>query len=121
MVATEEKRLWLFDLAHGNIKDSMKVVQGFIKHYVLQGRGTADVVQDIVFRTNYGTDGARLAKRTLETELEWFANRNFEETRTITEIRQIVESVRAGHNVQIAYADPDEDDALDPMITRPCY
>lgn len=121
MAATEEKRLWLFDLAHGNIKDSMKVVQGFIKHYALQGRGTADVVQDIVFRTNYGADGARMAKRTLEMELEWFANRNFEETRTITEIKQIVASVRAGFDVQIAYADPDEDDAFDPMVTRACY
>lgn len=121
MAATEEKRLWLFDLAHGNNLDSMKVVQGFVKYYVQHGKGVADVVQDIVFRTNYGADGAGTAKDTLERELRWFAYKDFEETRTISEVKQIVEAVRAGYNVQIAYADPDEDDAFDPMVRRACY
>lgn len=83
MAATEEKKLWLFDLAHNNL-DGMKVVQGFIEHYALHGCSTADVIQDIVFRTHYGSDGARRAKDTLEKELTWFAHKDFEKTRTIS-------------------------------------
>lgn len=45
--------------------------------------------------------------------------------RSVTEVEQIVEAVQAGHNVQIAYWDPEEDagpDGLpDPMIVRPCW
>ncbi|MDO4298843.1 MAG: hypothetical protein Q4C59_10290 [Lachnospiraceae bacterium] len=114
----EGKRLWLFDLAHGNLK-GMPVVQGFIKYYALAGKGTADVVQDIVFRTSYGVDGVQLAKETLARELYEFAAMDFEETRTISEVKAIVAAVRAGHNVQIAYADPD--DSFDPLVGIACY
>ena len=41
--------------------------------------------------------------------------------RSLTEIHQIVAGVRAGQNVQIAYADPDEDDAFDGCIVRACW
>ena len=41
--------------------------------------------------------------------------------RSLTEIHQIVAGVRAGENVQIAYADPDEDDAFDECIVRACW
>ena len=41
--------------------------------------------------------------------------------RSITEVHSIVEAVRAGHKVQIAYADPDEDDFMDPYMVRACW
>ena len=41
--------------------------------------------------------------------------------RSITEVHSIVEAVRAGHRVQIAYADPDEDDFMDPYVMRACW
>lgn len=41
--------------------------------------------------------------------------------RSITEVHSIVEAVRAGFNVQIAYADPDEDEFMDPYVVRPCW
>lgn len=40
--------------------------------------------------------------------------------RSITEVHSIVECVRAGVRVQIAYADPDELDFMDPYTVRPC-
>lgn len=41
--------------------------------------------------------------------------------RSITEVHSIVAAVRAGHDVQIAYADPDEDDFMDPYVVRACW
>ena len=41
--------------------------------------------------------------------------------RSITEVHSIVECVRAGILVQIAYADPDELDFMDPYTVRPCW
>lgn len=41
--------------------------------------------------------------------------------RSITEVHSIVECVRAGMRVQIAYADPDELDFMDPYTVRPCW
>ena len=41
--------------------------------------------------------------------------------RSITEVHSIVAAVRAGHDVQIAYADPDEDDFMDPYVVRVCW
>lgn len=41
--------------------------------------------------------------------------------RSITEVHSIVAAVRAGLNVQIAYADPDEDEFMDPYVVRPCW
>lgn len=43
-----------------------------------------------------------------------------ENYRTITEVHEIVEAVRLGMDVQIAYADPSEDEP-DPYIVRPCW
>lgn len=43
-----------------------------------------------------------------------------ENYRSITEVQEIVEAVRAGHRVQIAYFDPEEDE-LDEMVVRPCW
>lgn len=44
-----------------------------------------------------------------------------ENFRSLTEIQSIVAAVRAGHRVQIAYADPEEDDFMDPYVVRPCW
>lgn len=41
--------------------------------------------------------------------------------RSITEVHSIVECVRAGIRVQIAYADPDELDFMDLYTVRPCW
>lgn len=41
--------------------------------------------------------------------------------RSITEVHSIVAAVRAGLNVQIEYADPDEDEFMDPYVVRPCW
>lgn len=41
--------------------------------------------------------------------------------RSITEVHSIVAAVRAGLNVQIAYADPDEDEFMDPYVVRQCW
>lgn len=41
--------------------------------------------------------------------------------RSITEVHSIVAAVRAGHDVQIAYADPDEDGFMDPYVVRACW
>lgn len=44
-----------------------------------------------------------------------------ENYRSITEIHAIVAAVRAGEKVQIAYADPDETDFMDPYVVRACW
>lgn len=65
--ATEEHKLWLFDLAHGNLTDG-QIVRGFIKHYALNGFDIGNVVDDIVFRTCYQAS-APAAKGYLEAAL----------------------------------------------------
>lgn len=44
-----------------------------------------------------------------------------ENFRSLTQIHSIVVAVRAGMNVQIAYADPDRDDFMDPYTVRACW
>lgn len=61
---TEEMKIWLFDLAHGNLNDS-SALSGFIKYYVLYDMNVHDVVRDIVFNTSYGDEGVIRARRTL--------------------------------------------------------
>ncbi len=41
--------------------------------------------------------------------------------RSITEIHSIVAAVRAGERVQIAYADPDDLDFMNPYVVRACW
>ena len=41
------------------------------------------------------------------------------ESRTLDEVREIVAAVRAGIPIQVAYADPDEDE--NPYIVKPCW
>ena len=56
--ATEEHKLWLFDLSHGNI-DNSQIVAGFIKYYALEGLTYQNVVDDVVFRTSYEPQKAK--------------------------------------------------------------
>lgn len=44
-----------------------------------------------------------------------------ENYRSITEIHYIVNEVRAGGRVQIAYFDPEEDDFTNEMVVRACW
>ncbi len=57
---TEEMKLWLFDLAHGNLKDQ-DIISGFIKHYILFDCTMHDVKRDILFHTVYGELGVTTA------------------------------------------------------------
>lgn len=115
MRGTEEMKLWLFDLAHstGDMSNE-RIVQGFLKHYALHGLSIGNVRQDIIFHTEYGVENCEYAMQTLSGALEWFAGR--EESRTLTEVQQIVDAVREGIPVQVAYFDPDIDN--DPMVVR---
>lgn len=50
--ATEDHKIWLFDLAHGNLTE-LEIVKGFIKFYALNGFTVGNVQDDLVFRTHY--------------------------------------------------------------------
>lgn len=54
---TEDMKLWLFDVAHGNLDDE-KILKGFIKYYVLHGQAIGNVQDDITFHTMYGIQGS---------------------------------------------------------------
>ena len=62
---TEDHKIWLFDLAHGNLKDK-QILQGFLKYYVLEGYVMANVVDDMRFHTHYRLDQIRQSKEILE-------------------------------------------------------
>lgn len=66
---TEEHRIWLFDLAHGNLSET-EIVKGFIKFYAIHGFNAGNVVDDILFRTRYSVWEA---KENLMVALEKFA------------------------------------------------
>lgn len=55
-----EMKVWLFDLAHGNLSDK-EILKGFIKHYILFDMGINDVKREIYFHTNYGEAGLKKA------------------------------------------------------------
>ena len=105
----EDKATWLFDLAHGNL-DEDAVVKGFLKHYVLQGQGIADVQQNLHFHTCYGDfymESAMAAlRRALEDQVDAPPR---SEMRTLDEVEIIVQAVRAGERIQMDYYDPDLD------------
>ena len=64
--ATEDHKIWLFDLAHGNLIDQ-EIVKGFIKYYALNGFTIGNVQDDLIFRTTYEAAGAiESLKRALE-------------------------------------------------------
>ena len=68
--ATEDHKIWLFDLAHGNLIDQ-EIVKGFIKYYALNGFTIGNVQDDLIFRTNYEAAGAiESLKRALEAYIK---------------------------------------------------
>ncbi len=56
--ATSDHKVWLFDLAHGNLTDD-EILKGFIRYYVLCGCTLDNVVDDVVFRTRYEPEGIK--------------------------------------------------------------
>lgn len=106
----EDKETWLFDLAHGDLNQDA-IVKGFIKHYVLQGQGIADVQQNLHFHTHYGDYYMECAM----SALRWALERQVDapprsEMRTLDEVKMIVDAVRAGERVKVDYYDPEMDD-----------
>lgn len=61
---TEEMKLWLFDLWHGNLSDE-QIVQGFIKHYILYDLSISDVKRDIVYHTLCSATGIKEAEENI--------------------------------------------------------
>lgn len=113
---TEDMKLWLFDLTHGNMPDDA-VVKGFIRHYVLNGLTIGNVQQDIIFHSMSGVHNCRRAMESLRRSLAEYADGA--ETRTLREVQSIVDAVRAGQQVQVGYYDPEEDD--DPYVHKACW
>lgn len=66
---TEGHKLWLFDLAHGNLTED-QIVRGFIKYYVLEGCQMEHVKDDLVFRTVHGAGYSGQAMESLRAALE---------------------------------------------------
>lgn len=115
----EDKAIWLFDLAHSDL-DEDAIVKGFLKHYVLQGRSIGDVQQDFHFHTHYGDSYLESAMTSLRRALEYQIDAPpRSEMRTLEEVSMIVQAVRAGERVQVAYYDPEIDD--DPYVVRAAW
>ena len=64
----DNMKIWLFDLAHGNIND-LEIIKGFIKYYVLYNCTIQNVQDDIHFHTNYGVLGEQTALESLNKAL----------------------------------------------------
>lgn len=65
---TDEMKLWLFDVAHGNLNEN-EILSGFIKHYVLFNCTMQDIQSDILFRTHYGNIGIVTAMTSIKNVL----------------------------------------------------
>ena len=65
---SEGHKIWLFDLAHGNLNDC-QILQGFLKYYVLEGYMMMNVIDDMRFHTFYSLDQIRESKENLERVL----------------------------------------------------
>ena len=115
----EDKATWLFDLAHDNLEEDA-IAKGFLKHYVLQGGSIGDVQQDLHFHTHDGDfyleSSIASLRRALEVQIEAPPR---SEMRTLDEVQGIVDAVRTGIRVQVAYYDPEIDD--DPYAVRAAW
>lgn len=67
--ATEEHKLYLFDLSHGNLSPD-KAVSGFIKFYVLNGFTLGNLLDDYRFYTDYPMEGVKSGLCALRSALE---------------------------------------------------
>ena len=70
---SEGMKVWLFDLAHGNLKKS-EIIKGFIKYYVLYNCTIQNVQDDIHFHTHYGILGEKTALENLNKALCYYAD-----------------------------------------------
>lgn len=57
-------KLWLFDLAHGNLSDE-QIVQGFTRYYTLMNLTIGNVQDDLIFHTHYDHEQVRAAMEKL--------------------------------------------------------
>ena len=71
---TEGHRLWLFDLAHGDLSRE-DMVKGFIKYYALEGFTLGNVQDDLIYRCFYPLDGAIKGLTSLREALEQAAEK----------------------------------------------
>lgn len=67
--ATEEHKIWLFDLAHGNLSE-LQTVQGFLRYYALNGLEPGHVQNDLCYRTHCGGTHAGEAMARLRGALQ---------------------------------------------------
>lgn len=112
----ENKSAWLFDLAYGELDDDA-VVKGFLKHYVLQGKGLDDIKRELHFHTVYGDHYIENTMHVLKAALwQQIDAPPRSEMRTLDEVDMIIQSIRAGLQVQVDYYDPEIDD--DPFVCR---
>ena len=109
-------KTWLFALVDGKLSDD-EMVKGFIKYYALNGLVIGNVQQDIIFKTVIGQWRYQKPMAELRRALAEYADG--EETRTLREVQSIVDAIRAGHQVQFGYYDPEEDD--NPYIHKACW
>ena len=109
-------KTWLFALVDEKLSDD-QMVKGFIKYYALNGLVIGNVQQDIIFKTVIGQWRYQGPMAELQRALAEYADG--EETRTLREVQSIVDAVRAGQQVQIAYYDPEEDD--NPYVHKACW
>ena len=65
---SEDMKLWLFDLAHGNLTEP-EIIKGFIKYYVIYNCTIQNVQDDIHFHTMYGVLGEQTALQSLNKAL----------------------------------------------------
>lgn len=117
--ATTELKNWIYGLVTGEFGNE-QIVQGFIRHYVLNGLSVDHVQQDILYHTKYSADECKDAVQSLRVALAWYAER--EESRTLTEIQTIVDCVRKGISVRVEYFNPNEyDPECEDFVARACW
>lgn len=109
-------KTWLFALVDGKLSDD-EIVKGFIKYYALNGLVIGNVQQDIIFKTVIGQWRYQGPMAELRRALAEYTDG--EETRTLREVQSIVDAIRAGHQVQVGYYDPEEDD--NPYVYKACW
>lgn len=79
-------------------------------------KAVRDAIVAAVMESLPGPEIEKAAVQIADTVMETIT----ENYRSLTQVQSIVDAVRAGHRVQIAYYNPDEDE-LDEMVVRACW
>lgn len=79
-------------------------------------KAVRDAIVAAVVENLPGPEIEKVAAQIADTVMETIT----ENYRSLTQVQSIVDAVRAGHRVQIAYYNPDEDE-LDEMVVRACW